>query len=251
MCKSETLAVLLLPLCLTLSSCGQGNSTRLDYQMGEKISLGTLTYNVIQTAWRNQLGEGFKVRSPQNRFLLINISVTNGGGKEVALPLFKLEDDHEKLITESDNTEGVPDGIGILRSSDPGPDSPGRFAVRMYPCRLINCSSQTGRPRIREACLGFDSPPLGCRSGGAITGTRYTKVSRVSQPSCAISPGLRTRSARSGFSSLPVGVRSPWNAWRCTSLRNGPMLALDYDFLPGETAYFSCRIAGFQPLSEG
>jgi hypothetical protein len=119
MCKSVTLAGLLLPLCLVLCSCGQGNSTRLDYQMGEKVSLGPLTYTVIQTSWRNQLGEGFKVRTPQHRFLLINISVTNGGGKEVALPLFKLQDEQDKLITESDNTEGVPDGIGILRSVTP------------------------------------------------------------------------------------------------------------------------------------
>ena len=29
---------------------------------------------------------------------------------------------------------------------------------------------------------------------------------------------------------------------------DGPILAADYDFLPGETAYFSCRIAGFQPF---
>jgi hypothetical protein len=88
--------------------------------MGEKISLGPLTYTVIQTSWRNQLGEGFKVRTPQNRFLLINISVTNGGGKEVALPLFKLQDEHdEKFTTELDNTDQVPDGLGILRSVTP------------------------------------------------------------------------------------------------------------------------------------
>src|SRR5262249_5819508 len=89
--KSEMLAGLLLPLCLALCSCSQANSTRLDFQMGEKVALGPLTYTVIQTSWKNQLGDGFKVRTPQHRFLLINISVTNGGGKEVALPLFKLE----------------------------------------------------------------------------------------------------------------------------------------------------------------
>jgi hypothetical protein len=119
MSKLETFAGLLLPLCLVLCSCGQENSTRLDFQMGEKIALGPLTYTVIQTSWKNQLGEGFKVRSPQNRFLLINIAVTNGGGKEVALPLFKLEGDHEKFTTELDNTDGVPDGLGILRSVTP------------------------------------------------------------------------------------------------------------------------------------
>jgi hypothetical protein len=117
--KSEILAVLFSLLCLTLSGCNQQNSSRLDFQMGEKIPLGPLTYNVIQSAWRNQLGEGFKIRSPQQRFLLIGISITNGGGKEVALPLFKLEDERGQSITESDNPQDVPNGIGILRSIAP------------------------------------------------------------------------------------------------------------------------------------
>lgn len=87
--------------------------------MGEKIQLGPFTYNVIQTAWRSQLGEGFKIRSPQQRFLLISISVTNGSGKDVALPLFKLENDRGVSTTELDNSEGVPNGLGILRSVAP------------------------------------------------------------------------------------------------------------------------------------
>ena len=119
MSKSKTLVGFLLPLCWALCSCSQANSTRLDFSMGEKVALGPLTYTVIQTSWKNQLGEGFKVRTPQHRFLLINISVTNGGGKEVALPLFKLENDQENFTTELDNTDGVPDGLGILRSVTP------------------------------------------------------------------------------------------------------------------------------------
>lgn len=113
------LLALCLPLFLLASSCGEQNGTKLSYQMGEKISLGPFTYNVIQTSWRTQLGEGFKVRSPQQRFLLISVSVTNGGGKEVALPLFKLENEKGVSVTESDNLEGVPNSLGILRSVAP------------------------------------------------------------------------------------------------------------------------------------
>jgi hypothetical protein len=119
MTKSGMLLALCLPLFLLASSCGEQNGTKLSYQMGEKISLGPFTYNVIQTSWRTQLGEGFKVRSPQQRFLLISVSVTNGGGKEVALPLFKLENEKGVSVTESDNLEGVPNSLGILRSVAP------------------------------------------------------------------------------------------------------------------------------------
>jgi hypothetical protein len=119
MSKSETLVALFLPLVLLCSGCAEQNSTKLSFQMGEKIPLGPFTFNVIQTTWRTELGEGFKIRSPKQRFLLISISVTNGGGKEVALPLFKLENDRGETITESDNSEGVPNGLGILRSIAP------------------------------------------------------------------------------------------------------------------------------------
>jgi hypothetical protein len=104
------------PALLLLSGCGsQQNSLQIPYKMGEKVKLGTLTYNVVEATWADQLGDGFKIRTPQQRFLLVNISVTNGGGKEVALPLLSLEDEHGKTITESENPEGVPNGIGILR----------------------------------------------------------------------------------------------------------------------------------------
>jgi hypothetical protein len=119
MTKTGMVVAVCLPLLLLCSSCNEENSAKLSYQMGEKISLGPFTYNVIQTAWRNQLGEGFKIRSPQQRFLLISISATNGGGKEVALPLFKLENERGVFVTESDSSEGVPNGLSILRSVAP------------------------------------------------------------------------------------------------------------------------------------
>src|ERR1700722_12835349 len=137
--KSEIFGALVLPLCLVFSGCSQQNSTRLDYQMGEQIPVGPLTYNVIQSTWSNQLGEGFKIRSPQQRFLLVSISVTNGGGKEVALPLFKLENYRGESIPESDNPEGVPNGIGILRSVTPAQTLQGAllFDVPLAAYKLI------------------------------------------------------------------------------------------------------------------
>jgi hypothetical protein len=151
--KSEIITALVLPLCLVFSGCSQENSTRLDYKMGEKIPLGPLTYNVIQTSWRNQLGEGFKIRSPQQRFLLISISVTNGGGKEVALPLFKLETDRGESITESDNPEGVPNGIGILRSVTPAQTLQGSllFDVPLAGYKLI--LTDGGEPGLEKTAF--------------------------------------------------------------------------------------------------
>src|ERR1017187_7682892 len=73
----------LLAISLLTASCRpQAFSTRAEYQMGEKVPAGPLTYNVVEKVWRSQLGEMFQTRVPQNRFLVITISATNGGGSE-------------------------------------------------------------------------------------------------------------------------------------------------------------------------
>ena len=59
--------------------------------MGDKVPAGPLTYNVVEKVWRSQLGEGFQMRMPENRFLLITVSATNGSGSEVSVPLLQLE----------------------------------------------------------------------------------------------------------------------------------------------------------------
>ena len=42
-------------LCLLAAGCDRQTSIQLDHQMGEKVTLGPLTYTVVETAWRSQL----------------------------------------------------------------------------------------------------------------------------------------------------------------------------------------------------
>src|ERR1035437_311430 len=84
--------LLALAFSLLSASCRlQVTTTRAEYQMGDKIPAGPLTYNVVEKVWRSQLGENFQVRTPENRFLLITVSATNGGTTEVSVPLLELE----------------------------------------------------------------------------------------------------------------------------------------------------------------
>jgi len=151
MLKSEILPLLLLPFIAGLVSCGQQSSTRLDYQMGEKVALGPLTYNVVQTTWKNDLGDGFKIRSPQQRFLLVSLSVTNGGGKEIALPLLSLEGERGQTITELENMDGVPNPIGILRTVAPAQTLQGTIlfdtGLASYRLRLTD-GNEPGTERV-------------------------------------------------------------------------------------------------------
>jgi hypothetical protein len=92
---------------------------RKEFQMGERATVGPLTYNVVETAWRSQLGNEFKLRMPQQRFLVVTVSVTNGGGKEISVPLFEIEDQKGQTFQESGNGDGVDNWFGLVRTLEP------------------------------------------------------------------------------------------------------------------------------------
>src|SRR4051812_44961083 len=81
----------LLASALTLAGCQEKAATKLTYEMGERVQVGSLTYVIVESAWNTQLGEGFSVRVPTQRFLLLSVSVTNGGAADISLPPLSLE----------------------------------------------------------------------------------------------------------------------------------------------------------------
>ncbi len=113
--------------------------------MGERVTVGPLTYNVVESSWRSQLGNEFKLRMPENRFLMITVSVTNGGGHDVSVPLLTLENANGQSFLESDNGEGVDNWFGILRSLSPAQTQQGRILfdvpLASYKLRLTDGNS--------------------------------------------------------------------------------------------------------------
>lgn len=112
---------------LLLGGCQKAGPTRTDFSMGERVPVGQMTYSVIESAWRPQLGEGFKIRTPESRFLLIRISVTNGTGKDVSIPLLTLEGNNGQTYQEIANGEGVDNWFGLLRTLTPGETQQGNI----------------------------------------------------------------------------------------------------------------------------
>jgi hypothetical protein len=128
---------------LILSGCSSKDTVlKNEFPMGEKVVLGPLTYNVIETAWRSQLGSEFKIRIPQQRFLMIAISATNGGGKDVSVPLLTLENQNGDTFRELDNGEGVDGWFGFLRNISPAQTQQGRIVfdvpLSSYKLRLTD-----------------------------------------------------------------------------------------------------------------
>src|SRR5678815_5443541 len=110
-------------LCLSalfFSSCQKPQVTGTQFAMGEPVRVGQITYSVVESEWKTQLGESFKIRSPENRFLLIKLSVTNGTGQDISIPLLTLEASNGQTSRELSNGEGVVNWFGLLRTITPG-----------------------------------------------------------------------------------------------------------------------------------
>jgi hypothetical protein len=109
---------------LLISSCGNNpletlkeNQPAVTYQMGTGVQVGPLTYTVLETYWKSQLGGGPSAKIPKNRFLIVKLIVTNGAGKITPVPemiLFNASGQSFQEVTEG--VESVPKWLGVLRN---------------------------------------------------------------------------------------------------------------------------------------
>lgn len=87
--------------------------------MGEKVNAGKLIYNVLHAQWKPALGEGANQRVPKNRFLILDITITNSSGEEAGVPLLNLYNAGGQNYLELDNGEGLENWLGLLRPVKP------------------------------------------------------------------------------------------------------------------------------------
>ena len=92
---------------------------RPEYQVGEKVELGPLTYTVLESAWRSQLGDPGRPRYPEQRFLVIGVQIQNTGSSEATVPPFVVVGSSNQEVKESSNGEGVERWLGLIRTIGP------------------------------------------------------------------------------------------------------------------------------------
>jgi hypothetical protein len=112
---------------LLLTSCG-GDSKAYPvrtYNMGERIQLGHIVYQIFETQWMTHMGEGPDARVPQNRFFLVRMSAVNSAGNDLSVPTLTIQDDNGNTYTELSDGTGVPQWIGFLRSVKPAESAQG------------------------------------------------------------------------------------------------------------------------------
>jgi hypothetical protein len=103
------------------------------FHLGDKVQAGPLIYNVLESRWRAQIGEGPVSRVPERRFLIIHLSVTNSGGQDVNIPSMVVEDQGGQVFNESLDGRGIPSWMGIIRKLKPADTLDGAIVFDVDP----------------------------------------------------------------------------------------------------------------------
>jgi hypothetical protein len=85
--------------------------------MGERVQVGPLVYQVLESDWRSELGGGG--RTPKERYLFTKVSITNGSGSPVSVPAFTIEGAGKTYSEVSEDMDKVDNWLGLLRTIPP------------------------------------------------------------------------------------------------------------------------------------
>jgi hypothetical protein len=102
-------------------------------KVGERVSVGAVTYNVLEAEYKTQLGTATAPKLPEKRFLILRLAITNGGAKDVDLPMFTLVDEKGEAFQEVQDGAGVNGWLGMLRKIGPTSTEEGRVVFDVMP----------------------------------------------------------------------------------------------------------------------
>lgn len=106
----------------------------MTYRMGERATVGRLVYIVTEAEWHTALGDpNSGGRVPENRFLLMRLTITNSGGETLHVPLLSLYTADGRSTLESDNGEQVSGWLGLLRQIKPAETLQGAILFDVKP----------------------------------------------------------------------------------------------------------------------
>jgi hypothetical protein len=140
---------------LLLSACGRSTDSpaRL-FRMGERVQVGPLIYIVLDTEWKTQVGDGAEARSAKNRFLLLQLTVTNSGGKEIHVPSLTVEDSRGNSFPEDTGGGSIHDWLGLLRKVGAGETLQGRILFDVPTAAYnLRVSEEGGEPGQEKSAL--------------------------------------------------------------------------------------------------
>jgi hypothetical protein len=106
----------LIPVLLLAACSSTPKKEAKVFAAGEKANVGQLVYSVVDTQFAPSLGDDpATARTPQNRFVIIQVSVSNAGNAEANIPAMTLVDDSGQQFPELVDGTGVQRWMGVVR----------------------------------------------------------------------------------------------------------------------------------------
>lgn len=149
-----------LALMLLLSACGDSASTdSFAYKMGEKVSVGSLIYTVLEAEWKTELtsGSGGLPQTPKHRFLVVKVSMTNSGGSQATIPLLTVENANKDSTMEVSEVKDLPNWLGLVRLVNPAQTDEG-YVVFDVPTGAYKLRVTDGKEAGSETTRLVDIP---------------------------------------------------------------------------------------------
>jgi len=112
-------AILMLVSASISSGCRKGRDASFigTFPMGERVQVGPLVYQILDSSWRNELGSGG--RTPKDRYLFVRMSITNSSGSPVSVPGLTIEGGGKTFAEVSEDMDKVDNWFGLLRTIQP------------------------------------------------------------------------------------------------------------------------------------
>ncbi len=157
-----SLTAFLLVLLVALSpACSSGLLEKPVHKMGELTTVGPVVYNVLETEWRDHLGDSIRQKFPKNRFLVLRLTVTNSGNRDIAIPLLSLTNENGDSFREITDVKGLPNWLGLLRVLSPAAHMQGVIVFDVptsdYLLRVTDCGDlENEKTALIEIPLTFE-----------------------------------------------------------------------------------------------
>ena len=90
------------------------------HNIGERVQLGPVVYTVLEAEWRDHLSTGSGESSPDKKYLLARLSITNASASPITIPLLQVINAKDQSFTEVADVQGLQDWLGLLRPIPPG-----------------------------------------------------------------------------------------------------------------------------------
>ena len=138
--RTAVIAALAALALLAVSGCSRklSDADLPIYEMGSAAPIGSVHFTALSTEWKDQLDSSAVPLVPKHRWLLINVTITNGGGQDASLPMLTLVDAAGTEYKEEEKGDGVSNWLGLMRLLKPAETTQGSliFDVPAGPYKL-------------------------------------------------------------------------------------------------------------------